>query len=262
VGLPVNKKSLLSVFLTAIMLSGLILASAARFGTVQASTGDSGIPKPAVPEFTLSYVDHSYYVPPTYGIDPYTGKNITISSGGYVKETTIDISIKNQPFASYNVSGNYTSLFYNIRFKGHYEDEWQTYPMDPLDGYINASHSDYTIVSLPYWRTASIPVGGQVDVQVQALIGYDNQVEGYAGGWKTVFHHFTGEASDWSNTQTITISEIQTPTSPPATTPTPTPTPSQEPQQTEQIEPIVGAAIVVAVIVVGASLLIYLIKRK
>jgi hypothetical protein len=60
-----------------------------------------------------------------------------------------------------------------------------------------------------------------------------------------------------------------TPTLPPypPTSPTPTPTspptitPYQEPQQTEQ-EIIIGAAIAVAVIGAGLSLLIYLIKRK
>jgi len=59
-----------------------------------------------------------------------------------------------------------------------------------------------------------------------------------------------------------------TPTLPPypPTSPTPTPTPNitpyQEPQQTEQLETIMGAAIVVAVIGAGLVLLIYLIKRK
>jgi len=45
-------------------------------------------------------------------------------------------------------------------------------------------------------------------------------------------------------------------------TPTPTPTPSEEPQQTEQIEPILSAAIAGAVIIAILGLLIYLTKRK
>jgi hypothetical protein len=76
-------------------------------------------------------------------------------------------------------------------------------------------------------------------------------------------NNFVSEASDWSDTQTLTIGESQTPTPSPATTPTPTtPTPSQEPPQTEQIEPILSAAIVVAVIIAVLGLLIYLTKRK
>ena len=38
-----NKKALLSVFFTAILIGGLVLASAMRFGTVYASTDVSGI---------------------------------------------------------------------------------------------------------------------------------------------------------------------------------------------------------------------------
>jgi hypothetical protein len=53
-----------------------------------------------------------------------------------------------------------------------------------------------------------------------------------------------------------------TATSSPAQTSTPTPTPSEEPQQTEQIEPIVVAAIVVTVFCAVLAVLIYLIKRK
>lgn len=64
-----NKKSPLRAFLTGILVGGLVLASAMRFGTVQAS-----ISKPSVPEFTVKYVDNSYDVPPTYGIDQYTGE--------------------------------------------------------------------------------------------------------------------------------------------------------------------------------------------
>ena len=119
---------------------------------------------------------------------------------------------------------------------------------------LPASNSEYTdiVLSLPYlFGVQNPPVGSQVDFQVQALIGHID----YAGDG---FYSFTGQKSDWSNTQTITIGESQTPTSPPAT---PTPTPSQESQQTEQ-EIIIGAAIAAAVIVVGVGLLIYLIKRK
>ena len=113
---------------------------------------------------------------------------------------------------------------------------------------------------------SAIPSGGQVDFQVEALVGHASQA------WyiqhplfPTIGGYFApaiayDSTSGWSNTQTITIGESQTPTPSPATTSTPTP--SEEPQQTEQIEPIVGAAIVVAVIIAVLGLLIYLIKRK
>jgi parallel beta-helix repeat protein len=60
------------------------------------------------------------------------------------------------------------------------------------------------------------------------------------------------------------LSTSTLPSPPPTTTPdqTPTPTPPQEPQQTEQLEAIIGAAIVVTVLGAGLGLLVYLIKRK
>jgi hypothetical protein len=105
-----------------------------------------------------------------------------------------------------------------------------------------------------------IPDGVEVDFQAQALIGYfDRNDYGY--------YIFTGESSDWSNTQTLTIGEGQTSTPSPSTTPppssspAPTSTPYQEPQQTEQ-DITIGVAITTIVIGAGLSLLIYLIKRK
>jgi hypothetical protein len=99
------------------------------------------------------------------------------------------------------------------------------------------------------------PTGGQVDFQVQAMIGYVHReitVPVPGTGWV-----FTGETSGWSDTQTLTIGESQTPTSPPANSPTPSP----ESQQTE-ITAIVGMVIALAAIGAGLGLLIYLIRRK
>jgi len=272
----VNKKSPLSAFLTAILIAGLVLASAMRFGTVQASTDVSGIPKPSVPEFTLRYIDLSYDVPPTYGIDPYTGKNVVTQAAYHIQNKSIVVTIKNQPFVSYrNENNSVVGLFYSVRLKGHFQD---SYGEPSSESYIYRSDSDYTSVycglngnngTAPFtgdfWLGGiEIPAGGQVDFQVKALIGYYTRVYGeFVPPFGQSYHDvFTGESSGWSNTQTLIIGESQTPTPSPATTPAPTPTPSQEPQQTEQIEPIIGTAIVVAVIVAVLGLFIYLIKRK
>jgi len=272
-------------FIMALLFSALAIA--VLFGTVQASTELASIPKPSVPEFTLKYIDYSYDVPPTYGIDQYTGQNVTIQAGYHVDNRTVVFTIKNQPFTPYNdSSGNYIGLYYNFRFKGHYGDEWTYYPFDgvqtthsygPYTGglfhYYSASNSDYTVISINLdtltkypTGTQPIPDGSQVDFQVQAQIGHIDPIS--SGLLAGDFYSFTGEASDWSSTQTITIGESQTPAPSPATTPTPTSTPEptstpyQEPQQTEQSEIIVGAAIAAAVIGAGLGLLIYLIKRK
>jgi len=101
----VNKKSPLSAFLTAILIAGLVLASAMRLGTAQASTDVDG-----VPEFTLRYVDNSYDVPPktTTSTDPYTNEITTTTIPGYhVENRTVEAVIKNNVGASY----------YNFRIK-------------------------------------------------------------------------------------------------------------------------------------------------
>jgi hypothetical protein len=263
----VNKKSPLSAFLTAILIGGLVLASAMCFGTVNA--------KPSVPEFTLQYVDYSYDVPPTTTstTDPYTGKTTTTTIPGYhVENKTIQATINNNIGASY----------YNFRYKGSYTDKWNYYPFDPdsLFGYnlpdafyvpYKASTSSYTVAALPSYFFKDVPEGGQIDVQVQALFGdFDAEPFGHLFPLEPTYDfYFEGTTSDWSETQTITFGESQTPTPSPAATPTPTsppattpsPTPYTAAKRTEQ-ETIAGAAITAAVIVAFLGLLIYLIKRK
>ena len=86
------------------------------------------VSKPPVPEFTLKYVDTSYDVPQTSSIDPYT-RNETIKAGYHVNKS-LELTIKNQP--AYD-------LFYNVRYKGHFEDNWtevfsyqHSFPESPL----------------------------------------------------------------------------------------------------------------------------------
>jgi hypothetical protein len=273
------------------MVGGLILAGAMRFGTVQASTGASGIPKPSVPEFTLKLVGDSYDVPATYSTDPYTGAKVLVEPAHHVNNGTMELWITNQPYSYSN--GSTFHIYYDVRIKGHFEQGWlDLYPpyqqaLGPNGDYGTfvanncpiQSNSTYTIISYSAVNppqtapSATYPPNSQVDFRVTAIVGHDSQVWGYAhlGGPGSYFPAIAFDTmSDWSNTQTITISESQTPTSSPSPSPTatsspattPTSTPYQEPQQTEQIEPIVSAAIVVAVIIAVLGLLIYLIKRK
>jgi hypothetical protein len=221
-----NKKSLLSAFLTAILIAGLVLANAMRLGTAQASTDVNG-----VPEFTLRYVDNSYDVPPktTTSTDPYTNEITTTTIPGYhVENRTVEVVIKN------NVSASY----YNFRYKGHFSEEWSYYPSDPdsvsrynhYDSYsvpYQASASSYTVATLPSFLFESVPAGGKVDVQVQALFGkYRAEPYGHVFPLPapTYDFYFEGTTSGWSSTQTITIGEGQMWTPSPATTPTPAPT--------------------------------------
>ena len=246
---------------------------------VRAAPESASKPKPSVPEFTVKFVDKSYDVPPTYEIDQYTEENVTVKEGYHVDNRSIEFTFKNQLFASYNdSSGNNIQLYYNFRFKGSYGDEWTYYPEDSnwrtvihygggiqvddtkiYPPFYTASNSDYTVVSLrlgllgPPVGSQVIPDGTEVNFQAQALIGYfDRNEYGY--------YILTGESSDWSNTQTITIGESQTPTPSPTTTPSPSITPSPLPTPYEI--PIIGVAFIVIVFAAGLGLLIYFIKRK
>jgi LPXTG-motif cell wall-anchored protein len=61
-------------------------------------------------------------------------------------------------------------------------------------------------VSIPNWQIWDIPAGGQLDVQVQALIGHDNKHDWGMGLFgELISYYFEGEASGWSNTQSLTM---------------------------------------------------------
>ena len=196
---------------------------------------------PSVPEFSVKYVDNSYDAPPTYGTDQYTGKSIIVNEGYHVDGRTIEFTIKNQPFASYNdSSGNYTTLYYNFRFKGHYGNVWTYFPFEgaitthsyggmyggPVFNYYSASNSEDTIFSITLKDLTSFsgsdtpPNGSQMDFQVQAQKGFIYKIPQSAGMGPA--YGFTGESSAWSNTQTITIQASSSSASPTSTlTPTP-----------------------------------------
>jgi hypothetical protein len=226
----VNRESLWSAFLMAILIAGSVLAGIMGFGTAQASTGVNG-----VPDFTLRYVDYSYDVPPktTSTTDPYTNETTTTTiPGRHVDNKTVEAVIRNNVGASY----------YNFRYKGHYAEEWRYYPFDPDSrfGYslpdafyvpYKASDSSFTVAALPFYSFKNVPAGGLIDVQVQALFGdFDADPWGHLLPMEPTYDFdFTGTTSDWSSTQTITIGEGQAPTPSPATTPTPAPTATAAP---------------------------------
>jgi hypothetical protein len=284
----VNNRLLSSAFLTAILICGLVLASALHFGTVQASsfTVDS-ISKPSVPEFSVRIVAYPYDAPAktTTTIDQYTGKETTTTQPGYHMENkSIEIIIKNPPFTPYTLtthtgynretgesytyeSSNTINLYYDIDVKGHYGTDWTSVGSTPSYSESPQSNaqldSEYTVITI---KANDYPNDAVLDFRVRALIGH------YVPYWRSMIvtrYDFYGQESDWSDTQTLTIGESQTPTPSPETTPTPTASPSltptlapnQEPQQLEQ-EIIIGIAIIAVVIGAGLGLLIYLIKRK
>jgi hypothetical protein len=181
-------------------------------------TSAQTIPKPSVPEFTLSLVSHPFnMVTPTKTI--------------HFENKSIDVIIKNQPFTPYNDITIHTrvELRYQIQFKEHNATDWQLYSdsntATPVyfTYFTSQSTSKYTVISVPVnsddpinldgahvGSLTNFPEGSQVDFQVRALIGQPFVNE--QGGGYTPF--FKGETGNWSDTQIITITESSVSPSP------------------------------------------------
>ncbi len=196
------------------------------------------IPKPSVPEFTVKVIDRSYDEPISYYTDPYTGKTKTYQ-GYHVENKTIEIKIKNQQFNNYDsASGKTLSLYYNISAKGHFGDDWMYYPKN--NQAYSASGSPYTTLTFLTRGSSNggdlipAPWGGDIDVQVQALIGYyytEFVPDKFFGSYVT---KFVGQKSEWSNIQTITIptSSVSNSTPNPTSSTNPTTAPTSTPTTT------------------------------
>lgn len=146
-------------------------------------------------------------------------------------------------------------MSYNVRYKGHFggESDWTTPFYQPIrngEYGFTAQHlqsnSGYTIISIP----SEFRVGDVVDFQVQKL-------EGYYTSWEPMLaivmgtSQFTGQYSEWSNTQTITIGETSTspnPTQSSTNTISPTPTPTIPEYTVVAILPLLLAAPLITLI--------------
>jgi hypothetical protein len=76
----------------------LILLIAASLVVMAKPATAQSIPKPSVPEFTVKYVDRSYYVPPVYGVDQYSGKTVQTGGGFTVTNKTLEVTIRGKSF--------------------------------------------------------------------------------------------------------------------------------------------------------------------
>jgi hypothetical protein len=225
----------------ALLITFVLAASSLLMATpVRAET-----PKPSVPEFIVETVSSPYDVPPTTTttIDPYTGKEtVTTQSGYHVENKTTQIKIRNQPFTSTKIQENgqewTLGLCYNIRFKGHFSTGWSYYRLHNCssDGNLwQASSSGYTIVLIDEY----LPNEGQMDFQIEALVGYEQGIVTCPGAPGTA-RVVTGETSGWSPIQTAEIKDKQitaSSTFPPCTPPPITPTPTTTTTQTLTVAP-------------------------
>ncbi|MCW3999635.1 MAG: hypothetical protein NWE93_05305 [Candidatus Bathyarchaeota archaeon] len=174
------------------LLLFVILALVVSSQIIIIPTIAQSIPKPSIPEFSLNVANQNDGAP-----------------------TNIEITIRNQPFSSsIDTSGNNTNLYYNVGFKGHYADVWNYYPANRTSSYIVASTTDYTTITFALGSSplGAVPAGGQVDFQVQALIGHDIKIS-------SNLYEFAGETSYWSSTQTLTMPEASSNSPTPTTSP-------------------------------------------
>jgi hypothetical protein len=200
------------------------------------------IPKPSVPEFTATLVQKVYNNPAVYSIDPYTGKNITITPAETVETRSIFLKIKNQPFVSYSdEAGHLIELYYRVQSKGNFSDLWRLVQPGGVDGYAKASNDNYTELE---FGANYYPPKAVVDFQVEAMSGYVREYDNPITYRLELV--FEGQVSGWSNTQTIAIPETSTSTSP---SPNPTPTPTVPELSWLAIIPLMVSILSVAVII-------------
>ena len=187
----------------------IITISSPSLLTVKPATAQS-IPKPAVPQFSIQVVDHSYDVPPTNTIDPYSGKQI-INPGYHVNDIKVEGKIKNQPFTPY---GN-IDFYYNISYRGHFAGEWRKlFGSEDVDFLKQSYGSEYTSFNISRYNAIELHEGDQIDVRIEAIIG--SETWGFASAWP--YRILNGEVSGWSDTLTVTVSTDITSTNTYATT--------------------------------------------
>ena len=187
----------------------LILDFAASSTLVLTLAAAQSIYIPAIPTFTVAFVNSTYNVPTTYSTDPYSGATIT-HPDYVVDNSSIQLSIKNQQqFTPYQSNGQIINFFYNVRVKGHYAESWTNLFL-LSDGLPAQSNSDYTVLAFPQrsdgsFTSISCFFGasyGEIDFQVEALIGSIHRDASLAmAPWV-----FDGQESGWSSTQTFIVS--------------------------------------------------------
>jgi hypothetical protein len=174
----------------------------------------------------------------------------TVETRVQANETTITLTIKNQPFDAASQSPN--GFFYNVAISVDGKNWSELYHVeDAEDWYPQQSNFSTTVLiyvageTIYYPRDTSqgvgvIPKSGEVAFQVQAMIGHRDR-----GAFKNGFmpYVFVGETSDWSNTQSDFIGEDS------SLTPTPAVTANQQGTQSDTLSWIIIAVFALAVLV-------------
>jgi hypothetical protein len=190
---------------TVILITAMAISSLSLM--IKATCAQVGVTNPAIPGFQAVVQTYLHYIPPTYGVDPSTGKAIMTKAGYTEVEKWVDVNIGGQPFVPYkNSAGQHITLTYEVTWKGNHDTSWQTTPQGIYFGDAGDYQSTGCLISLGFkginggaegYMQLLDSTDTQIDFQVQALIGYYNSND-----------IFVGQSSGWSNTQTVNYLEV------------------------------------------------------
>lgn len=173
----------------------------------------------SVPEFTVKWITQYSdtpaipATPTTTSVDPFTGKNVTHpgspgSPASHREWKTFDFRIKNQgvPVDDSGELGR-QYYFYNIRYKGHFGENW-TELYNANTRYLAPASSGDTI---PFNLESEHTFHGIVDFQVELINGHFTFHDFGPGLYDWYLSFDADWKSGWSETQTINF-DITPPT--------------------------------------------------
>jgi hypothetical protein len=182
-----------------LIIAFAVIIAISTTSIIKTSNAQIGVTTPSVPGFGVSYEFFPHTVPPTYDVDPSTGKAVMTRESYTLYSESVYLSIMNQPFVPYKDSnGNSIQLYYNIRWKEPSNNTWVYMP--PGARMTQNSEGDRILVNFDFkdsysksgWGILDIPMGTETEFQVQAMIGY-----------YTSDNVFLGKTSDWAVSQSI-----------------------------------------------------------
>ena len=209
---------------TLILILIMVISSVSLFtakpacGQVVPPPSGFNIPTPSVPVFTVQNVNSTSFKI-TIKNQPFTSFNLTIT------EITSTPTPTPTPPASGGVGGIPpvhipVYLYYNIQVSNDTNSEW-TELYSASSGYPMQSNSTTTVVpvewvnGVAFFPSNSVFVGSEFSVEVEAIVGYI----GRPSGSQILITPYViyGESSGWSNPKTITLPLISSSPTPTAT---------------------------------------------
>jgi hypothetical protein len=235
-----------------------------------ASVAQTKSDKPSTPIFTVQTIDHSHLNPLIYGVDPNTKEKLP-NWDQYVKNVTVNVSIKNQIYTRYPDDYSRGTLYFECRYKDHFEGNWQyvisnkqiktwttndTRKPTLIKAVVT---SDYTQISFDINRECDSDEHLTYDIQVKAVIRLETIVPAF-DMYSSIYEEEWLEGN-WSSSQKITLPSLMSSpkSSPPPsnTSPTNNPNPSTSDQSNIDNLPF-GLASWVGVVVVLFSVIVVL----